>query len=150
MLGNTTLIHTDDFIASDENGAFKGYHLDWEKLEEQAIKVTKTTDKLTSRIYDWGSNRAVFEEIPVDKYIIFEGSIWLLQEKYKPYFDLTIWVDVPQDIANARGKSRDNVEYGVNNDDLWDNVWGPREKESYNRLQPAKHADILLDNNYSK
>jgi uridine kinase len=147
-LGDATLIHTDDFIAADENGVLEGYHLDWEKLQDQVIKIARSADRITSRIYDWDSNRPVFEEVPTGKYIIIEGSLWLLQDKFKPYFDTTVWVDVSQDIANARGKKRDNEEYGVDHDDLWDNVWGPREKDSFAKLQPDKHAEILLSNTY--
>jgi uridine kinase len=149
LLGNATLIHADDFIASDENGALEGYHLDWEVLEEQAIKKARTADRLISRIYDWGSNQPVFEETSLNKYVIFEGSIWLIQNKFKSFFDLTVWVSVPQDIANARGKKRDNEEYGIDHNELWDNVWNPREKESFDKLQPDANADILLDNDYS-
>jgi uridine kinase len=148
LLDNATLIHTDDFIASDENGALEGYHLDWEKLEEQTIKVAKTASKLISRIYDWDSNRPVFEEVTANRYIIFEGSIWLMQDKFKNYFDLMVWINVPQDIANARGKKRDNEKYRVDHDELWENVWGPREKDSFEKLQPYKIADVLLDNNF--
>jgi len=148
LLGHATLIHTDDFIDSDENGALEGYHLNWKELEAQVIKVAKTADKLTSRIYDWNSNQPVFEEVPTNKYIIIEGSLWLIQDKFRPYFDVTVWVNVPQDIANARGKKRDNEEYGVDHDELWDSVWGPREKDSFNKLRPDKNADILLDNDY--
>lgn len=148
LLGDATLIHTDDFIAADENGALKGYHLNWERLEDEVLKIAKSADKLTSRIYDWGSNYPVFEEVAASKYIIIEGSLWLFQDKYKPYFDTTVWINVPQDISNARGKKRDNEKYGVDNDSLWDTVWGPREKESFIKLQPDKRADVLLSNEF--
>lgn len=147
-LGHATLIHTDDFIDADENGALEGYHLNWKKLETQVIKIAKTAGKLTSRIYDWNSNRPVFEEVPADKYVIIEGSLWLIQDKFKPYFDVTVWVNVPQNIANARGKKRDNEEYGVDHDELWETVWGPREEDSFNKLRPDMKADILLDNDF--
>jgi len=146
LLCNATLIHTDDFIASDENGALEGYHLDWEKLEGQLIKPSKSVATLTARIYDWPSNKPVFEEVAANQYVIIEGSIWLIQDKFKNSFDLTAWVDVPQDIANARGKKRDNEEYGVDHDKLWDEVWSPREKDSFNKLQPDKNADLLIIN----
>jgi uridine kinase len=149
-LGNATLIHTDDFIAADENGALEGYHLNWEILQDQVIKIARSADTLTSRIYDWSSNRPVFEEIASNKYIIIEGSLWLMQDKFKQYFDTTVWIDVQQDIANARGKKRDNEEYGVNHDELWDSVWGPREKDSFIKLRPDEHAEILLNNNFEK
>lgn len=148
LLGNATLIHCDDFIASDEDGALEGHHLNWEVLEDQVLRPAKTALKLTSRIYDWPTNKPVREKVLANKYIIIEGSIWLLQTKLKQYFDLTIWVNVPQDIANARGKKRDAEEYGVNHDALWDNVWGPRENDSFNTLRPDKIADILLENSY--
>lgn len=148
LLGNATLIHTDDFIDSDENGALEGYHLNWDELESQVLKVAKTAGTLTKRIYDWGSNKPVFEETHAKKYVIIEGSIWLMQNAYRPYFDTTVWVNVPQDIANARGKKRDAEEYGVQYDELWDMVWGPRERDSFIRLKPNENADISLDNSY--
>ena len=148
LLGNSTLIHTDDFIKSDQDGAKEGYHLNWEILEEQVINVANTGTALTSRIYDWKTNQPVFEEILANKYIIIEGSLWLMQNKFKTNFNTTVWVIVPQDIANARGKKRDNEVYGINHDELWDQVWGPRETESFNKLHPAENADILLDNIY--
>jgi len=147
-LSDATLIHTDDFIAADENGALEGCHLNWDRLQDEVIKIAKSADKLTSKIYDWGSNRPVFEEIPARKYIIIEGSLWLMQDKFEPYFDTTIWINVSQDIANARGKKRDNEEYGADHDDLWDNVWGPREKKSFAKLHPDKQAKILLNNDF--
>jgi uridine kinase len=148
LLDNATLIHTDDFIAADENGVLEGYHLNWQKLQEQVIKIARSADRLTSRIYDWDSNRPVFEEVSARKYVIIEGSQWLIQDKFKQYFDTTVWINVPQDIANVRGKKRDNEEYGVNHDELWDKVWGPREKESFIKLRPDKHAEIILSNDF--
>lgn len=150
LLDETTVIHTDDFIAADDSGALEGYHLDWLKLEGQAIKNAKNAQKITSRIYDWDSNRPVYEEVPASKYIIFEGSIWLIQNKFKKFFDLMVWIDVPQDIANARGKKRDKEEHGVDHDELWDSVWSPREKDSFSKLQPAENADILLSNDFAE
>ena len=90
----------------------------------------------------------VFEEILANKYIIIEGSLWLIQDKFKSNFNKTVWINVPQEIANARGKKRDNEVYGVDHDELWDQVWGPRETESFNKLHPDKNADIPLDNLY--
>lgn len=148
LLGDATLIHTDDFIAANKNGALEGYHLNWKQLEEQVIKIAKTANKLTSRIYDWESNRPVFEEVVTQKYIIIEGSLWLMQDKFKHYFDTTVWINVPQDTANARGKKRDKEQYGVNHDDLWENVWGPREEDSFIKLQPDKKAEVILNNNF--
>lgn len=148
LLGDSILIHTDDFIAADENGALEGYHLNWVKLQEQVIEIARSADKLTSRIYDWDSNRPVFEQKSAKKYVIIEGSLWLMQEKFEPYFDTTVWIDVSQDVANTRGKKRDNEDYGLSHNDLWDNVWGPREKDSFEKLHPNKHAQILLNNDF--
>lgn len=146
LLCDATLIHTDDFIDADDNGAREGYHLNWEILEGHTIKPARTAGELTSRIYDWKTNKRIFQKISPRKYIIIEGSIWLMQSKFKQYFDLTVWIDVPQNIANTRGKKRDNEEYGVNHDELWDKVWGPRENDSFNKLRPNINADLLLTN----
>jgi uridine kinase len=81
--------------------------------------------------------------------LLLKAQYGLYKSKFKRFFDLTVWVNVPQDIANARGKKRDNEEYGVDHDELWDTMWSPREKDSFNKLQPDKNVDLLLDNDYT-
>jgi uridine kinase len=146
LLADATVIHVDDFIAADENGAKEGYLHNWEKLKKLVFERVKTDEEIVSRIYDWPTNKQVLEKLPVTKYMIIEGSAGLIQDKFLAYIDLTIWIDVPHKIANARGKRRDKEEYNVDHDELWDNVWTPREKESFKKQRPDKKADIIFDN----
>lgn len=146
ILDDSTLIHVDDFIAADENGAKEGHVHDWEKLEKLLFIPAKNNDKIVSRIYDWNSNKQVYEEVTATKYMIIEGSSGLIQDKYLQYFDLSIWLDVPQEIANNRGKKRDIEVYHVDHSELWENVWSPREKTNFIKQRPDKRADILFKN----
>jgi len=145
-LKDSTVIHVDDFIAADENGAKPGYLHDWQNLEELLFKDARSGAKVVTKIYDWVTNKKVYEEAEPAKYLIIEGTAGLFQEKYLQYFDLKVWIDMPQKIANARGMKRDNEEYRVDHNDLWNKVWIPLETESFQRQRPDRKADILLSN----
>ena len=140
LLENTTVIHVDD------NGAKPGFIHDWQKLENEVFKKAHSEENIISKIYDWETNKITIETTSPNKIIIIEGSAGLFLPKYIDYFDLKIWLDVPQSIANARGKKRDKEEYGVDHDQVWDNVWSPKELETFTKNRPDKNADLLLQN----
>ena len=86
-------------------------------------------------------------EARVGKYVIIEGSAGaLIRDDFRAYFDLTVWIDVPADIAHARGKTRDRVEQGVDHDHLWDEVWSPLENAWFDEHRPDLKVDVLLSN----
>jgi uridine kinase len=143
---DATVIHVDDFIAADEHGAKENYLHDWEQLEDLTLAHVRTARDVVARIYDWPTNRRILEHVALGAYVIVEGSAGLLRDSYRGYFDLTVWIDVPADIAHARGKIRDKVEQGVNHDELWDNVWAPLELDAFAKQRPDLKADVLLSN----
>lgn len=146
LLGDAYIVHVDDFIEADDNGAKKGYLHDWQKLEEMLFKDARKATTIVSKTYDWSLNKQVIEEMHPGKYLIIEGSAGLFQEKYIRYFDIKIWLDVTHEVANIRGKKRDSEEYEINHDDLWDNVWSPRESKFFEKQRPDLRADILFKN----
>ena len=144
---NASIIHVDDFIAADKNGARENFPHDWQKLEDLTLAHLKTENEIVARIYDWQSNRQVLEKTRVGKYVIIEGSAGaLIRDDFRAYFDLTVWIDVPADIAHARGKRRDRVEQGVDHDHLWDEVWSPLENAWFDEHRPDLKVDVLLSN----
>ncbi len=141
-----TVIHVDDFIETNEDGALPGYPHDWNKFEELTLKRLKSGNSVTSKIYDWQTNKLINTKTTVSQLILIDGPATLLQEKYRPYIDLSIWLDVPHEVATARGKKRDKEEQGVDHDELWDTVWAPLEAQGFQDNRPDKQADILFPN----
>jgi uridine kinase len=142
---NATVIHIDDFIETDESGAMPGYLHDWEKIENLLLKNIKDTDKAIGRVYDWSTNKVVSGEVILKEVVIVEGSAGLFKDKYLPYFDITIWIDISQDIATTRRKSRKKLQ-NVDHEDLWNNLWSPLEREGFAKQRPDMKADILFKN----
>jgi len=146
ILKNSLVIHVDDFIIADENGAKPGYPHDWENFERLVLSKLRDAPKVTSRTFDWKSNKIVDESIEVQRYIVVDGPSELFQDAFSQYLDLLVWVDVPQDIANARGMKRDREKYNVDHDDLWKTVWSPKEIKNFNVIRPDLKADFLIEN----
>ncbi|MCC2631671.1 MAG: putative phosphoribulokinase [Patescibacteria group bacterium] len=146
-LGGASIIHVDDFIVADENGAKPGYPHNWQRFEELVLRELHVTNTVQSRIFDWKSNRQVDERQEVGRFVIIDGPGELFQDAFRGYLDLLIWIDLPQDVANARGMKRDREEYQVDHDELWSTVWSPKEAETFMSIRPDLKADILFTNN---
>ena len=73
--------------------------------------------------------------------LIVEG-IGIVHPELADAFDLTVWIDVPLDIATARGKARDRAAAN-DHDRLWDEVWEPNERDYDARFAPREAADLL-------
>jgi uridine kinase len=75
--------------------------------------------------------------------VIVEG-IRLLQPRFMPSFDISVWIDCPQEFAKQRAKARDreqgNDEQTVNR---WDTDWGPKDKEYFVTFRPDQLATYL-------
>lgn len=56
--------------------------------------------------------------------------------------DLTVWMDVPPEVARERGMRRDE-ELGRNHSRLWDGVWGPNELDFDRHFSPRGAAEVL-------
>ena len=75
--------------------------------------------------------------------VIFEG-IRLLQPELSPFFDITVWIDCPQEIALERAKARDRAQgEGEETVSLWDTDWGPKDKAYFETYRPDKLASFL-------
>ena len=81
------------------------------------------------------------EELP--PVVIFEG-IRLIQPKFSQYFDISVWIDCPQDFAITRAKNRDRSQ-GENEETVgrWDTDWGPKDKKYFDTFRPDKLADFI-------
>jgi uridine kinase len=148
LLGQAEVVSLDDFIlnrlanlSSDWSTGF-----DWKRLVEQVLQpLSEGKDTITYERYDWSRNEAIDSRtIQLPVYLIVEG-VGLLREDLKKYFDITVWINVPLEIASERGKSRDREVYQVDHDALWANLWIPADKGYAEKHRPRENADFLLD-----
>lgn len=77
--------------------------------------------------------------------LIIEG-VGLLRPELSKYFSYKIWIDVPQEIANARGKRRDREVHNNPQDEKWEGAWKRNDEEYFNDYKPKEQADLVIDN----
>lgn len=145
-LQNAVIISLDDFIINrlDERSSnWSGF--DWNRLTKEILKpIQDGEQKVTYGVYNWKQNKIIENKtLPLPKYIIVEGC-GLIRDELNPYFDFSIWIDLPLEIASDRGSTRDREEYKVDHDKLWSEKWTPNDKDYFEKYQPEKHANFLL------
>ncbi len=73
-------------------------------------------------------------------------GIGLVRPSLMPYFDCSVWVDIPLEVAVERGKRRDREEYKVDHDSLWDELWMPNDRDYFEKYSPKEKVDFILQN----
>lgn len=94
------------------------------------------------RRYDW-SRRELGEpeRLPAGEVLIVD-LIGLFHPEALPALDLTIWMDVPLEVARERGMRRDEA-LGRDHSRLWDEVWVPNGVDFDRNYSPRESAEIL-------
>lgn len=146
ILEDATVIPLDEFITNrleERSADWNGF--DWARLIEQVLKpIQDGSEIITYGVYDWSQNKIIEEKtLQLPKYIIIEGC-GLIREQLDKYFDFSIWVDTPLEVAFERGSTRDREEYKVDHDKLWKDRWTPNDKDYFEKYQPAAKASFLL------
>jgi uridine kinase len=145
-LGNTVVIPLDQFIInrlSERSADWDGF--DWTRLTNEVLQPIKNgSENITYSVYDWSQNKIIGEKnLELPKYIIIEGC-GLIRQRLGTYFDFSIWIDLPLELAGERGSTRDREEYKVDHDELWKTIWIPNDRDYFEKHQPAARADFLL------
>ena len=145
-LGDTVVIPLDQFITNhlaERSPDWDGF--DWARLIEQVLKpIHEGRKTITYGVYDWPRNKVTEDRtIQLPKYIIIEGC-GLIRDQLKEYFDFSIWIDTPLEVASQRGSTRDRKEYNVDHDQFWKEIWVPNDKDYFDKYQPAANVDFLL------
>jgi len=68
-------------------------------------------------------------------------AVGLLHPQLLPLLDLTVWVDVPLEVATERGMRRDR-QAGDDHDALWREAWAQNERGFDARHRPRDRADV--------
>lgn len=142
-------VHLDDFILdrlSARSKAWEGF--DWERLVAEVLQpASEGAQSIEYGVYDWSENKIMKKrKVPLKKCLLLEG-VGLIRKDLMRYFDLTIWIDVPLEIASERGRERDSEQYNSpEHAALWDELWIPNDRDYFENQQPQLQVDYLLRN----
>ncbi len=153
LRGKATVIPIDDFIigANDERSGdwrtFDRGRFHYDVIEPARIGRTISYQKYNSG--DWVNGRGGdWVEITIGQVVIIEGC-GILHPALMPSYEFSAWIDLPQDRALKSAKYRDSSEielYGdADTDALWDEVWGPNDKDFLDTFRPDLNATLLVE-----
>ena len=142
-LPNAYVIHMDDFLVKElvlgpwEAGAF-----DRERLEREVLIPATMESPIAFRRLEWQANELSEPiEVPDADFIIVEG-ISAFHPDIAAYYDYTVWIDTPLEIAKARGQSRDR---GNENEQHWD-LWAKNDQKYQKKYHSERIADAVVAN----
>lgn len=144
----SAVVSIDDFIVGPRQERSGDWHtFDRERLKREVLDVVESNEPVTYMQYQsgvyangWlGTSRTI---CPKDCLII-EGC-GILHPSLMSYFDFSIWINCPLEIAIAQAKKRDRAQ-GNNDSELWDEIWGPNDADYYTRYRPDSLASVIFD-----
>lgn len=121
--------------------------MDFERLERE-ILIPFYTGGVPVRYGHWDHvANAIVKEVAVEHsgLLIIEG-VGLFRPELLKYLTYKIWIDVPQEVANARGKQRDREVHKNPQDEKWEGPWKRNDEEYFNEYKPKEMADLVVEN----
>lgn len=153
MLEDSVVIPIDDFIvgARDERSA------DWRtfdraRLRRDILESARPGESLSYQKYNSGDyvngKGGELVQVAIGRTVIVEGC-GILHPELMGYYDASAWIAMPQEAALASAKQRDSSEGDLFGDDdtaaLWDEVWGPNDKNFFDTFRPDFAATVLVE-----
>jgi uridine kinase len=138
------VLRLDDFILDRARGEGMLGGFDWARLTGvlEDVRAGRRLHYTPNDFYGVPEGRQVDEELP--EVVLVEG-VRLLRAELERFFDLTVWIDCPIELATARGKERDRRN-GVGEQELaiWEQEWDPKERDYFAAFRPDLIADVVL------
>ncbi len=139
---NFTVINGDDYFEPDDTTIAFGYFNDERFIKDVINPLSEGRRTFAYHPYDKEANPPIGEEtLKIDGGVIIERSFSL---SFNLDWDLTIWVETPQQLALDRSQERDEMplDEGL---EQWEVVWKPKEEAHFNKVKPLETADIVID-----
>lgn len=152
-LRDSTVIPIDDFIV----GARTQRSGDWAtfdrgRLKKDILERAKIGQSLRYQVFNSGdfvagrNNKS--REVTIGNFVIIEGC-GIIHPDLTDFYDCSAWINLPQERALESAKSRDAHEQALFGDDdtakLWDEVWGPNDRDFFDTFRPDLHATVLIE-----
>ncbi len=152
-LPSSTVIPIDDFIIgarTERSGDWQTF--DRTRLRNDVIEPAHIGKVLKYQKYnsgDWVNNKGgALVEVTIGQVVIIEGC-GILHPDLLPYYDCSAWINLSQERALESAKKRDANETELFGDDdterLWDEVWGPNDREFFATFRPDLRATVLVE-----
>lgn len=141
-VSNDRIVRLDNLHAKDYQKATNLFGLsDWPELFRLLADV-RGNDRLVYRTRDWKGEEGVID-VPRPSLVIFEG-VRLLRPEAQRYFDLSVWIDCPLDVASTRAVERNRQQGDSKAElELWDTKWIPEARRYAEQIHPEKLADFV-------
>jgi uridine kinase len=120
---------------------------DWDGVERhrirgEALEPFRAGTSVAVRPLDWSTGgHGAPTPLPQASVLILD-AIGIFHPELLPWFDLTVWVDVDLEVAQAQGMARDRAA-GHDHDTLWTDVWTPNDREFEQTFSARSLADIV-------
>ena len=140
-INDDQIVRIDNLYGPNPNGPSMFDQSDW-NLIEHILKDSTAGKRIKYQGKDNKGKALHFNE-DLPEIVIFEG-IRLLQPRFNQYFDISVWIDCPQDFAIERAKARDRSQ-GANEETVggWDTDWGPKDKKYFDSYRPDQLASFI-------
>ena len=142
-LDDAVRVRGDDFLEPSlvhrRSAAWDG--VDRGRLRTEVLEPFRAGRPVTVRALDWTSQQlGAATPLPHASVLVLD-AVGIFHPDLLPWFDLTVWVDVDLDVAQARGIARDRAA-GLDHDVLWTQVWAPNDREFEQTFLPADRSDV--------
>jgi uridine kinase len=142
-LDDVVRVRGDDFL---DPPRVRRRSADWDgvdrrRMRSEVLEPFRAGRPVTIRTLDWTTERWDDPTPLPQASVLVIDSIGIFHPELLPWFDLTVWVDVDLEVAQARGMARDRAA-GLDHDDLWTDVWPPNDHEFEQTFSPRDHADL--------
>jgi uridine kinase len=145
-LEGAVVVSADDFtIDQQEERSSDWSSIDRGRLSEQVLEPAIAGQTIRYQRYDWPTNQlAEWREVGKPRCLIVEG-IGILHPDLLRFFDLAVWIDLPLEYSNERGRFRDKEIYKVDHDAYWRDLWTPNDRDYFERFRPDQLADVIYE-----
>jgi uridine kinase len=121
--------------------------MDFDRLENEVLKPFWKNQKTIKYGHFDVPSKSISETIEINSNgtLIIEG-VGLFRPKLHKYLTYKIWIDVPLEVAIARGKKRDKDEFHSPADGCWDGIWKENDIQYFDAFKPKDAADLIIQN----
>ena len=131
MTSNSADVRSSDWLAFNR-----------ERLEAQVLRPARSSQRIRYQVYDWNQQAlGTWAEFPDHDVLIVEG-ISALHPNLLPYYDLTVWVDCPLEVAMEPGLAR-GYGWGIDETQVWLERWQPNDHDYFHKYRPDLQANVL-------
>ncbi len=147
------IIPIDDFIVGARNERSSDWStFDRARLKKEVLEKAIVGEQLRYQQYNSGEwvsgSGGTWRELEVGRIVIIEGCS-VIHPSLTYDYTYSAWIDCPQEKALESAKQRDLGETELFGGDdttmLWDEVWGPNDKDFFHAFRPDLLATVLVE-----